>query len=196
MKNILFICLSSILILFISCQSDKKYVPEAVELNKIGEELIKFNRYDSALFVLDKATKIDSSYYVAYGNKVLIYCELGNYKKALFEAEKQVKAKPDLAEGWMFAGMLHDGLGDTTKAQQYYLKSIDLYMKRFSISDTSKNAISTRINLATALILSGDEKNGREEFLKIKTEHPKTRAINQLINTTKKDFIDQIFCFK
>lgn len=97
-----------------NCQEKKHvYNPKAIKLNNKALQFIKVQNFDSALIYLDKAIKIDTTYYVAYGNKSHIYYTLKDLKQALLEAQREIIAKPDLAEAWTFAGMLNDKRGDT-----------------------------------------------------------------------------------
>jgi len=41
--------------------------------------------FDSALCLLNRASKIDKNYYVSYSNKVTIYCIKQDYEEALIE---------------------------------------------------------------------------------------------------------------
>ena len=70
-------------------QADKNvYNPKAVELNNKALEFIKTENYDSALFYLDKSIKADATYYFAYSNKVVVYCTLKDFNKALLVTKK------------------------------------------------------------------------------------------------------------
>ena len=148
--------------------------------------------FDSALFYLNKDTRIDSSYYVAYGNKSTIYCSLKDFDKALLEIQKQISAKPDLAEAWTFGGMLYDKLGDSSNAKRYYQKSIELFDARLTNSDMKRNQDANRRNRAVSLILMGQDQAGRNELRKLKDTYPNDELLDDLIKLVKEDYIAQV----
>lgn len=189
-----YLLIGFISILTISCQDKKtKYNPESIELNNQACELMKNLDYDSALILLDKATFIDRNYHIAYGNKIVIYCQRKEYKKAMLEAENQLKAKPDLVEGWTFAGMLYDKQEDTIKAKEYYLKSIELYEKRILLTQDKELLISNKLNRAISLVLLGNEKAGKEEMEKLKSENLENLRIDKFLEMNKQEYLKSIF---
>lgn len=192
MKQLLL--LGSICILIFSCQDRKlSFNPEAIDLNNKACELMKNMMNDSALILLDKATTFDKNYYTAYGNKIEIYCQRKDYKKALIEAENQLRAKPDLAEGWTGAGILYNKLGDTIKAKEYYKRSIEIYSNRILNPDKKEHININRINRALSLILLGLEAEGKKELEKLKAENNDNLMIDELLKTNKQEIENQIF---
>lgn len=178
------------------CRSQEKktaYNPEAIRLNSKATAFITAQNYDSALFYLDKAISIDSTYYTAYGNKCGVYCALKDFQKALTESQKAIAVKPDLAEGWTFAGMLYDKLGDTLNAIKCYRKSIELFDERISNPAKQKFLEANKLNRALSLILMGQEETGRSELKKLKEAYPNDNAVDGLLNMTKKEYLDQQF---
>lgn len=180
----------------ISCNSTEKenvYNTKAIELNNEAVEFLKTEKLDSALICLDKAIKIDPTYYVAYGNMMNVYCKLKDFKNALLVAEKQIEQKPDLAEGWTFAGMLNEKLGDNLKALKYYNKSIEIFDERIANSDKQENLKANRLNRAVSLVLSGEEQKGREELQKLKETYPEDNSLSNFLNITKQEYLKKIF---
>jgi tetratricopeptide (TPR) repeat protein len=169
------------------------YNPKAIALNNKAAEYLKFQNYDSALLNLDKAIAVDSSYYIAYSNKSAVYCTLKDYKKALIETKKVLVIKPDLAEAWVIAGMLSDKIGDTLNAPAFYKTSIEIFERRIADPNKTKQSESNSINRALSLILIGQERDGHEEFRRLKELYPNNKMLGQLLNLSKKDYINQIF---
>ena len=185
-----------ILILLGSCSGkDKKevYNPKAIELNKKAVSQMQKLNNDSALILFDKAIEIDKTYYLPHANKVGIYVRKKEFEKALTEMETAITEKPDYAEGWAFAGMLHYGLGDTLLAETYYKKSIEIFDKKILNPEEKEHIIANRLNRAVSLILLGQEKNGKDELKKLKTEDPGNKVFDVFLNRTKQDFINDIF---
>jgi tetratricopeptide (TPR) repeat protein len=188
------IILNFIWILFASCSGQKKkeiYNHKAIELNNKATELLRRSNNDSALILFDKAIAIDETYYIPHSNKVGIYITKKEYDKALYEIEMIIKKKPDLAEGWTYAGMLREGLGDTLVAKKYYEKSVEIFNERILNPEKEKQIIANRLNRAVSLILLGQEKDGKEELKKLKGEKPDYKFIDELIKKNKQDFIHE-----
>lgn len=190
------IILNLILILLTSCsRKDKKevYNPKAIELNsKAVAQMQKFNN-DSALILFDKAIEIDKTYYLPHANKVGIYIGKKEFEKAMAESEIAIKEKSDYAEGLVFAGMLHEGLGDTLAGKTYYKKSIEIFDKRILNPEEKEHIVANRMNRAVSLILLGQDKDGKDELMKLKTENPDNKVFDEFLNRNRQDFINDIF---
>lgn len=184
--------LTFLMLVLLSCTKNDKnagFNPDAVKLNDAAVELGNLHKFDSALLVFDQAIALDSAYYLAYGNKAAVYSAMKDYKKALYEVERQVKAKPDFAEGWISAATLSDKTGDTVKAKSYYQKSLDLYEKR--ITDPAKKSyiIESRINKDFLLIQLGREKEAKADLELIKKDYPEIKTVDAFLKMTRKSFL-------
>lgn len=193
------VCLTTSIIILIavlhSCEvQDKKpeYNSEAIELNHKAAELMLTMEYDSALILLHKAIKTDTSYYAPYTNLIAIYISRKQFDKALEASNKIVEKEPELAEGWTFAGMLHDRLGDSLTAVDYYKKSIELYEKRIDNPNKQKDIVANRMNRAVSLILLGKETEGKSELKKLIAENPDELRIDEFLKLSKRDIIRQL----
>ena len=181
--------------IFSTCESQnerKGYVTKAIELNNKAGKYYQIGEYDSALIFCDQAIELDKNYYLPHSNKVNIYLSRKDYKNALNESEFVLEKKPDLAEGWTLTGMLYDFWGDTIKAKSYYKKSIEIFDHRISNPDKKQDLESNRLNRAFSLILIGKEKEGKEEFKKLKSENPDNIMIDEFLKINKQDYIRQI----
>jgi tetratricopeptide (TPR) repeat protein len=191
MKRI--VILNIIWIFLFSCSGQIKrqgYNPKAIELQNRATKLRMSQDYDSALVLLNKATELDQDFYKAYGSKTRIYCILKKYEKALIESEILIKVKPDLAEGWVFAGMLSDKLGDTIKAKYYYEKSIEIYDDMIMNPDEKKDEEINRIFKAFSMILLGHEEDGKNELRKLRIDNPDSLSIDEYLMVSKQDIIN------
>jgi len=188
--------LNLILILLTSCSGkDKKevYNPKAIELNNKAVLQMQKSNNDSALMLFDKAIEIDKTYYLPHVNKVGIYVGKKEFEKALAEIEIAITEKPDYAEGWAFAGMLHYGLGDTLEAKTYYKKSVEIFDKKILNPEEKEHIIANRMNRAVSLILLGQDKDGQDELKKLKAENPDNKVLDEFLNRNGQDFIHDIF---
>ena len=190
------IIINLIWILLVSCSGPAKkktYNAKAVELNNRGLQFMRSANNDSALILFDKAIAIDKTYYLPHSNKALMYLNSREYDKALTESEKAIQANPDLAEGWAFAGTLHEKMGDSETAMKYYKKSIEIYDKRISDPEKKERIQANRVSRAFSLIMLGQEKEGKDELRKLKAERPNDIVIDELLKITKQEYMDQMF---
>jgi tetratricopeptide (TPR) repeat protein len=200
MKNILTIKLSLLSFLFLllhSCGEEKEiinkeYNPKAVDLNNKAVENILHFKADSALILLDKAIELDETYYLPHSNKVKIYIDRGEIEKALYESEMVIKKKPDLAEGWTFAGMIHEKVGNNQKAKKYYQKSINIYDDRIKSPKKRDDINSNKVNRALSLKLLGRNSEANSEIKKLINEDPKNSMYKELLEISGSEYLNSI----
>lgn len=190
----LFIC--SFIILITSCNSQEKtssFNPDAIELNNVAVDLMLSGEYDSALIIFDKAIELDNSYYLPHSSKSNIYISRKEFEKALNESEIVLKKQPDLAEGWVFSGMLYDRKGDSLTAMKYYHNSIEIFTNRLSNPEKQNMIFANKLNRAFSYILIGQIDKGKKELNALKNEEPENFMIDHLLNTSKEQYLNQLF---
>ncbi len=75
----------------------------------------------------------------------------------------------DLAEGWFITGLLHDYLGNSSKAHSCYIKSVEIFDRRIINPDKHEQIEANKLNRAISLIFIVDrEKEGRAELERLK----------------------------
>jgi tetratricopeptide (TPR) repeat protein len=179
-----------------SCNGlDKKpeYNPKAIEMNNKAVKYAQTFGEDSALILYDMAIELDETYYLPHANKINIYVFRKQFDKAVYESEMVIKKKPDLAEGWVFAGMLYDRQGDNEKAKKYYEKSIEIFNDRIVNPDKADMISANRLNRALSYILLGQEEKGKSEMTLLKKEGPENIMIDEFLKMSKEDYINQLF---
>lgn len=189
-----------ILLLFIAglqcCTTGKKenpeYNPRAIELNKKGQLLIQQYKRDSALILFDQATAVDSTYYLAYSNKIGIYLARKEFDKALLASEEVVKKKTDSAEGWFMAGLLNEHQGNNEKALAYYMKSIEIFTDRINDPALRKNINTNKLNRALSKKFVGDESCMHDFNELINIDDCKTAVIH-FKDKTKEEIMEMFF---
>lgn len=193
MKRIVTLCLLAIVA--VSCiQQEKKdaYNSQAVEMNTLAVEFMQKFKNDSALILSDQAIELDKTYYLPHVNKVKIYLSRNDFSKALSECKTSIDLKPDYAEGWVMAGILYDLKGDTKHALESYQKSIELYDMKIADRNEKHNIQSTRLNKAVSLVLIGQEKEGKQELNRLKSEYPEMKITDEFLKLSKKDYLNQL----
>lgn len=193
MKRIVTLCLLAIVA--VSCiQQEKKdaYNSQAVEMNTLAVEFMQKFKNDSALILSDQAIELDKTYYLPHVNKVKIYLSRNDFSKALSECKTSIDLKPDYAEGWVMAGILYDLKGDTKHALESYQKSIELYDMKIADRNEKHNIQSNRLNKAVSLVLIGQEKEGKQEMNRLKSEYPEMKITEAFLKLSKKDYLNQL----
>ncbi len=193
MKRLVTLCLLAIVA--VSCiQQEKKdaYNSQAVEMNTLAVEFMQKFKNDSALILSDQAIELDKTYYLPHVNKVKIYLSRNDFSKALSECKTSIDLKPDYAEGWVMAGILYDLKGDTKHALESYQKSIELYDMKIADRNEKHNIQSNRLNKAVSLVLIGQEKEGKQELNRLKSEYPEMKITEAFLNLSKKDYLNQL----
>lgn len=74
---------------------------QAEEKKENGNHLYKFKNYKGALTMYDEAIKLCPDNASYYGNRSACYMMLGNYKKALEDAQKSVALDPAFTKGYI-----------------------------------------------------------------------------------------------
>ena len=176
----------------IHSSDSEKFNPKAIELNNKAVELMQRFQNDSALILFDKAIEFDKTYYLPHSNKIGILISKKQFDKALYESDMVIKKKPDLAEGWTFAGMLHEKQGDTITAINYYKESIKIFDERIKNPKKRNDLAANRLNRAFSLILLGQETEGKGEMRKLKAENPNDLMIDGFLKISKQDYMRQM----
>ena len=180
-----------------SKENEASIEPKARELNDSAVSLyMTFDKDNTlkAIELLDKATEIDSDYFLAHWNKYVFQNEL-NLKDQAFKTLKTLELlSPENPELIMASGAFHENNGVSSTAIEKYRKANNLYE---SIMDTiNKNGIQYLMlesNRAINLIFLGQEVEGRE-ILKELYNNESDEAIREMIQSfltlSREDFLD------
>jgi len=172
---------------FCACrQNTGKYKPDpyAIKLNDSAVSLISYMNRDStqrAISLLDKATSIDSNYFLGYYNKRIFQTGLKQYNDAIKTTFDLIRIKPFANDLYMTGGLLYELTGDTVSAKKYFEKSLSICN---SILDTMKsNNSSYEIvagNKAINLKMLGKEEEA-DKFLEVLSERQTDTALKQAV---------------
>ena len=152
------IILLFILIGLYSCgQNDTKHKvdPTAVRLNNNAMTLVKFidNKDSSkkAITLLDKATAIDSNYFLGYYNKLMFLDQLKQHDKSVLTVNKLIQLRPYAHDLYLTAGIIYERKGDTSSSKIYFEKSLAICNK---VLDTIKISNSDYIMLISNKVVN------------------------------------------
>jgi hypothetical protein len=118
----------------------------------------------------------------------------------LILSKKLVVKYPDYVDAYSQVGLYYDLLGDSVNAKVYYKRGISRYERLLkepigsSLKDT--NTLTTRqIMKAGLLMISGNEKEGKKDLLKLKENCSDSlflRLINETLMINRKSYLKEL----
>ena len=155
-----------------ACKSNiKKHLPPPVSLKYYSQALglMKFvKEKDScrkAIQLLDKATSSDSNFFNAHYNKLPFLNELKDYKKCIAVINSLNRIKPNANDIYLLSGVFLDKIGDTTLANNYFSKSLEICSNVLDTMHISNNDYQILLgNKAFNLIMTGDRAKADKAF--------------------------------
>ncbi|EXJ83645.1 stress-induced-phosphoprotein 1 [Capronia coronata CBS 617.96] len=91
-----------------------------------GNKAFAAKDFQTAVEKFSQAIELDPSNHVLYSNRSGAYASLREYQKALEDAQKTTKIKPDWAKGWGRKGAAQHGVGDLVGAKDSYEEALKL----------------------------------------------------------------------
>ncbi|HTD39100.1 MAG TPA: hypothetical protein VK671_00670 [Mucilaginibacter sp.] len=174
----------AIIICLFSCRQKHTYNPEAIKLNdsavlmqqsmagvqlkaRIGKD--SFTKIQVAL--LNRATKIDSNYFLGYYSKFGIQYASNQYTDALVTGKEMLRLRPNDAVIKYLVGKIYDKTGDTIRARSYY-KDYLSYCDHIldTMSKDNRQFKDTELQKALALILLNQPQKGHDILNKLYQE--------------------------
>jgi tetratricopeptide (TPR) repeat protein len=194
-----------------ACGQQHKYVPDkkAMQLNdsamRLAMHTTQDSEYQKVILLLDKATTIDTNYFIAYFNKLSYQCKIKQYDKALETAKHINLIRPNFVDQYVTVGILYEKTGDSITAKKYY----DIALNKFNnILDTmnlnNKNYSMFLMGKGIDLILTGQQIIGSEilkklydkpsdefikDFVSPYINKPRSEVFNNLINPKESEQI-------
>jgi len=179
------------IILFTSCHGSNQ-TQEAIEANNRAIAFSTSNP-DSAIHYFDKAIAADSTYLLAYQNKVNFFISIEDYQQAL-ETAQILSNRLENSEITKMIALLHDITGNSEEATTNYLKTIDLIDKEVKrVNDFVK--YQKLYSKGTIHLLLNETKEGIQLIKQYseKANIPSSRKDSILRFTTNRDSLLQIF---
>jgi tetratricopeptide (TPR) repeat protein len=183
-----------------SCgQSSTKHKsdPAAIQLNDKAMLLVPFiDNTDSsikAISLLDKATSIDSNYFLGYNNKLMFYYQLKQFDKAVLTVNKLIQLRPLAYDLYQMGGVLYERLGDTVSSKNYFQKSLTICNNVLDTMDTkNRDHDMLCMNKAITLIILGDEAKGNQLLKQLyhkQTDDEFKELTASFMNKSKKELL-------
>ncbi len=154
MKNIfpIVICM-----LFIACQKQVPYKPEAIDLNNRAVSLMESNP-NEAIRLLDSAHMLDSTYLLPLQNKVNLYIKSKKYEDANVAIDQMI-SQLESPEIWQMKGMLLFKTNNNEAAMDAIQNSLQLYRDQLN-NGQSNNKYASQYQIGICLLLLGDYEEG------------------------------------
>ena len=152
--------------------------------------------YRKAILLLDQATAIDSSFFLAYYNKLVFQSQLQQYNKALVTCKNLIRIRPMAPDLYLTCGGLYEITGDSVSANKNFQTALSLYN---SITDTmstsNRNYDMLSINKAIDLILLDQQIKGNELLKQLynrQTDEAYKDLILSFMNKNRKELLERI----
>jgi tetratricopeptide (TPR) repeat protein len=198
-----------LLIALYSCgQIPEKYEPDpaAVQLNNKAMKLVRYiDNADSskkAISLLDKATAIDSSYFLGHFNKLMFLLKLKQFDKLVLTNNKLIQLRPNAHDLYLSGGTFYELVGDTLSAKKYFTQSLIICNAVLDTMNTNnRNFVMLTTNQAINLIMLNDTAKAKNILKALYDSLPNDPAygnvekkyIQSLMNKNKKELIDFLY---
>ena len=197
---------SFLLIALYSCGQNaarQKVDPAAVKLNNQAMTLVRFiDNADSskkAISLLDKATSIDSNYYLGYSNKLMFYYQLKEFDKLISTNNRLIQLRPSAHDLYLTGGIFYEKIGDTVSAKRYFNKSLTICNAVLDTMNTKNpDFVMLTTNQAVNLIMLNDSTKANSILKTLYDNQPddpqfesvEKQYIQTIMTKSKKDLID------
>jgi tetratricopeptide (TPR) repeat protein len=178
-------------------QDKTKYLvnPAAKQLDDSANYILTHSLdYERALLLLQKATQLDTNYYIAYSNLLTCQFALNKLDEALITTKNINRIKPNFAENFVMIGLLYYRKDDMTSALKNFIEAEHLYGKVLdTMSTKNKKHDGYLLNRALMLILIGQQKKGND-ILKQQYDNTideqKKKMIERFMNKSSSEILD------
>jgi tetratricopeptide (TPR) repeat protein len=110
-----------------------------------------------AIYLLDKATLIDSNYFIGYANKLMFYYQLKQFDKLIWTNNKLIQLRPSAHELYLRGGIFYEKIGDTESAKGFFNKSLTICNTVLDTMNTkNRDFLMLTTNQAINLIMLND----------------------------------------
>ena len=166
----------------------------ALEWKEKGNEYVKQKKYQEALNCYTKAIEFDSTNEVFYSNRSLMYNNLGNFNKAVEDAEKALSLKHDYIKAYLRKGNALEGLQKYQEAFNAYKSGLEINPNDAQLSKALKDLNRDEIDFDKLNKNWEERKKPEQKKENIKTYHKEIKHEDKIcsceIKIEKKDIIN------
>ncbi|MBS0645993.1 MAG: hypothetical protein JSR97_05330 [Verrucomicrobia bacterium] len=180
-------------------QTENRNHMAAIELNNDAMRMVRFlDNRDSAqkgISLLDRATSLDSNYFLGYYNKLIFYNQLREYDNAIITVNKLIRLKPNAHDLYLTGGLLREKTGDSTGAKAFFEKSLTLSNQVLETMNPGNPDYEMVIGNKAMNLIMLNERSTAVQLLKdmyeSQTGDEAKGNILKLMNSSKRELIEQ-----
>jgi tetratricopeptide (TPR) repeat protein len=169
----------------------------AVKLNNKAMTLVPFiDNEDSvrkAISLLDKATTIDSVYFLGHFNKLMFYNKLKQFDKAVVTVNRLIQLRPAAHDLYLTGGILYERVGDTVASAGYFEKSLVICNTVLDTMNASNRDYEMLVgNKAINLIMLGDTSAANQLLTRLyesQTDEEQKKMTQSMMHKRKKELL-------
>lgn len=191
-----YLLILALLLMMTSCDEENtlnhhKPNPKAIELNNLAIEIGLFKRedsidIDSALILLNRATDMDSLYYLAYENKFQFLLRKNDFQGLMDNFDEMERLQPKNPHVLMRKGLVYELFGKQDEAMEMYEKGIKAYD---NIED--KGSLNFLLDYASSLVLANNYEKAMEIVEKARNSYPESRLWEGFELPTKAEVLQE-----
>jgi len=180
MKNLI-ILISLLLIVSCNGQVEENRNKAKAFVKQANQVFLDFNldeekKLDSCIVLIDKAIKIDETYFNAYYTKTQFLTQKKDIKGLLKNNEKMISLRPTQPLWKIQRGLFFDIDGNNVEAEKYYAIGIKEYESLLEKPELKKD-FNFRMEYVTALEGKGEIANAEKELENIIREFPENETL-------------------
>lgn len=149
-----------------------------------------------AVSLLDSATQIDSDYYWAHYNKLLLLSNLKQFDKALVAVNNLIRLRPTRHDFYLNRGYLYHRLDDSNASKADYQRSLTICTKVLdTMSATNPGYDYFSLDKAISLIMLDDQEKGNQLLKEIyarQTDKDWKEYYGSYLNKTKDEILKML----
>lgn len=168
---------------------------KAVNYNKEAMDIV-FQRgwgeeqVDSALFLLNKAVKIDPNFYLAHSNKIMMLIKKKDYDQMLITNKEMQRLAPDEPYLVIQEGLFYELKGDSLNSNLAFKKGVEQY--DFILKNDTNIGSGFKFIAIQSLVVANEEEKAKLLLIQLKEENPENEMLQNYNYQTKREFLEGI----
>lgn len=150
-----------------------------------GEEQV-----DSALFLLNKAIEIESDYYLAHSNKIMMLFKKKNFDQILITNKEMQRLSPEDPSLIVQEGLIYELKGDSISSNLAYKKGVAEY--DFILKNDTTIGSGFKFVAIQSLVVANEEEKAKSLLIQLKGENSENEMLQNYNYQTKREFLEGI----